>query len=65
MTESSLYDLLQDMLMLQAEVFTCISEDVCHKVLAMDCVGKQSKPREGGRGERENGHQCTSLGSYL
>ena len=33
MTETSLYDLLQDMLTLQAEVFTCISEDVCHKVL--------------------------------
>lgn len=33
MTETSLYDLLQDMLTLQAEVFTCISEDICHKVL--------------------------------
>ena len=33
MTETSLYDLLQDMLTLQAEVFTCVSEDICHKVL--------------------------------
>ena len=32
MTEDSLYDLLQDILTLQAEVFTCVGEDTCHKV---------------------------------
>ena len=32
MTEASLCDLLQDMLTLQSEVFTCISQDSCYKV---------------------------------
>ena len=33
MTEDALFDLLQDMLTLQSEVFTCVSEETCHKVL--------------------------------
>ena len=34
MTKDSLEDLLQDMLTLQTEVFTCINQDACHKVLS-------------------------------
>lgn len=49
MTEDSLYDLLQGILTLQAKVFTCVSEDTCHKVSVRIERGWM------GEGERERG----------
>ena len=53
MTEASLYDLLKDMLKLQAEVFTCISEDVCHQVMLQYRFCRELEQAERKR-EREN-----------
>ena len=61
MTETSLYDLLQDMLTLQAEVFTCISEDICHKVLPKLQESKYLETESEER-EKRNGEQKYTKG---